>query len=70
MLLPIQQRLTATRNVVGEDNAAKVASALVHRSSWFVVTPLPDDLFAVTFKAGEGLEQLLDALGVYNKHGN
>lgn len=45
--------------VRGESNAARVTAALVRRSCWFALTPLPDDAWCFEFKPGEGIAEFI-----------
>lgn len=42
--------------VGGEDAARRVAAALLDKSAYFAITPLPDDEWEIQVKSGEGLE--------------
>lgn len=45
-----------TQNVTGLGRVQRVVRVLINRSAWFVVTPLPDDVWAITMKAGDAID--------------
>lgn len=49
---------TVDRTLDGEGFTARVCMALVVRSVWFAVTPLPDDEWVITVK--QDSERILD----------
>jgi hypothetical protein len=51
-----------SRILISQEQAESVALALVRRSAWFSLEPLPDDEWEVQAKANEGLEKLVDSL--------
>lgn len=42
---------TVTFTINGEDNIQELVRAVIYRSQWFMVTPLPDDCWELTVKA-------------------
>jgi hypothetical protein len=52
-----------SRVLKSQQAAAKVAAALVERSAWFSIEPLPNDQWEVQAKANEGLEIIVDEAG-------
>lgn len=54
-----------TITVTSESRVSKVVALLVARSAWFEVTPLPDDRWDISFKAGEGIEKAIRGCGEF-----
>ena len=48
--------------IVTGDDVREIACALIDRSAWFSIEPLPDDEWEVQAKANEGLERLVDGI--------
>jgi hypothetical protein len=61
----------AVRHVNGEANSAHIASALVNRSIYFAVTPLPDDWYEFVVKECDThvFTQTANALAEYHQAG-
>lgn len=50
---------TEGRHMNGSIQLRKAIEAMIVHGAWFVVTPMPDNVWRITFKAGEGLSKKL-----------